>query len=138
MGFSLDRTLVPTGTTNPGYQSNGYTVSGFGVGIIYAGSNIKEIAYNNLPPGTALTNTIKTLSGNDTANPAVLLGDNAFALRVDTAYNGVQFGVLYADRSASTFTATMPGGPASKQTLNNVGQELVTENIRRLANLGYL
>ena len=137
MGLSLDRTLVPAGTNNPDYQSNGYTVSGVGVGIIYTGSNIEEIAYNDLPAGTALTGVIRTLSGNDTANPAVLTGDNAFALRVDTAYAGTQFGVLYEDRSAATFVATF-GGRARKQALSDAGQELVTENIRRLSNLGYL
>lgn len=91
------------------------------------GSNEKYVAFNNAP--VALTNNFQTISANNTK------------LRIDTAYNGVNFAVINNNGSSSTFTAlTGTTGAASRniylaQSTNYNAFDTVTSEKSRLWNL---
>ena len=130
-----NQVLDPT-SVNPNYiPTTNYSLSAKGVDLISAGSNIELVAFNDAP--VALTNAYATLSANTSPNSQTLSAANAVTLRVDRAYNGVQFGVIYKDRSSSIFTAATATQLPNGQTLTNNEYESVSPNLRRLVNLGY-
>jgi len=114
--------------------TNNYSLSAAGVALHIVGSNVESVAFNN--PPVALTNTLVTLSANTVASGVV--GQDSIRLRVDSAYNGVQFTIIYKNRTSSLFTAATATAAPSLQTLTNNGAESVSPNIRRLSLLGYL
>ena len=81
------------------------------------------IAFESTP--VTLTSILATISSS--AVP--------FTARVDRAYQGVQFGIVLADRSSSIFTAAT--GTVT-QTVSSNGFDSVTPEVRRLTHLGYL
>jgi len=116
--------------------TNNYSLSTAGVALHIVGSNVESVAFNNAP--VALTGQLVTLSANTVASGVV--GPNSIRLRVDSAYQGVQFAIIYKNRTSSLFTANtgMVHLSPALQTLTNNGDESVSPNIRRLSLLGYL
>jgi len=130
-----NQVLDPT-SVNPAYiPTQNYSLSAKGVDLISAGSNIELIAFNDTT--IALTNTYATLSANLTPNSQTLSASNAVTLRVDRAYNGVQFSIVYENRSSSLFTAATATQSPNGQTLTDNSFETVSPNLRRLVSLGY-
>lgn len=130
-----NQVLIPT-SVDPSYiPTQNYSLSAKGVDIISAGNNIELIAFNDTT--VALTNTYATLSANLTPNSQTLSASNAVTLRVDRAYNGVQFAIVYDNRSSSLFTAATATQSPNGQTLTDNGFETVSPNLRRLVSLGY-
>ena len=130
-----NQVLDPNSVTPSYIPTQNYSLSAKGVDLISAGSNIELVAFNDTT--IALTNTYATLSANATPNSQTLSAANAVRLRVDRAYNGVQFAIVYEDRSSSLFTAATATQSPNGQTLTNNGFETVSPNLRRLVNLGY-
>jgi len=126
-----NQVLDPVSVNPPYIPTVNYSLSAKGVDLISAGSNIELVAFNNTT--IALTNAYATLSANKITSTSV----NAVTLRVDRAYNGVQFAVIYKDRSSSLFTAATATQIPNGQTLTDNGFESVSPNLRRLVNLGY-
>jgi hypothetical protein len=62
---------------------------------------------------------------------------NGTTLRVDTAYIGTTFALVYQDRSSSLFTV-ISTGPTTRQTLTANGFDTVTPEFKRLWTLGYI
>lgn len=114
--------------------TNNYSLSAAGVALHIVGSNVESVAFNNAP--VALTGQLATLSANTVASGVV--GADSVRLRVDSAYNGVQFAIIYKNRTSSLFTAATATVAPALQTLTNNGAESVSPNIRRLSLLGYL
>ncbi len=114
--------------------TNNYSLSTAGVALHICGTNVESVAFNNAP--VALTGQLATLSAN-TVNSGVV-GQNSIRLQVDSAYDGVQFAIIYKDRTSSLFTAATATTVPALQTLTNNGNESVSPNIRRLSHLGYL
>lgn len=114
--------------------TNHYSLSAEGVALHICGSNVESVAFND--SSVALTGQLATLSANTVASGVV--GQNSIRLRVDSAYNGVQFAIIYKDRTSSLFTAATATTAPALQTLTNNGNESVSPNIRRLSLLGYL
>lgn len=126
-----NQVLDPVSVNPPYIPTVNYSLSAKGVDLISAGSNIELVAFNDTT--IALTNAYATLSANKITSTSV----NAVTLRVDRAYNGVQFAVIYKDRSSSLFTAATATQIPDGQTLTDNGFESVSPNLRRLVNLGY-
>jgi len=127
-----NQVLFPDSVNPPYVTTNNYSVSGVGVELVSAGSNVELVSFNDAP--IPLTTVRATLSANNnTAN-----NNNAVLIRVNSAYNGVQFAVVYKDRSSSLFTAATATQSPNGQTLTDNGFESVSPNVRRLVNLGYL
>ena len=126
-----NQVLDPVSVNPPYIPTVNYSLSAKGVDLISAGSNIELVAFNNTT--ITLTNAYATLSANKITSTSV----NAVTLRVDRAYNGVQFAVIYKDRSSSLFTAATATQIPNGQTLTDNGFESVSPNLRRLVNLGY-
>ena len=124
--------LVPSSVNPPYVTTNNYSVSTVGVEAVSLGSNVELVAFNQstLP----LTTVYAILSANATPGDS----NNAALLRVNSAYNGVQFAVVYRNRSSSLFTAATANQSPTGQTLTDNGFETVSPNVRRLVNLGYL
>ena len=85
-----NQVLDPTSVTPNYIPTTNYSLSAKGVDIISIGSNVELVAFNDT--SVALTNILVTLSANATPNSQTLSAANAVTLRVDRAYNGVQFG----------------------------------------------
>ena len=130
-----NQVLDPTSVEPDFIPTENYSLSAKGVSLISAGSNIELVAFNDT--SVALTNAYATLSANATPNSQTLSAANAVTLQVDSAYNGVQFAVVYKDRSSSLFTAATATQSPNGQTLTNNGYETVSPNLRRLVTLGY-
>lgn len=126
-----NQVLDPVSVNPPYIPTVNYSLSAKGVDLISAGSNIELVAFNDTT--ITLTNAYATLSANKITSTSV----NAVTLRVDRAYNGVQFAVIYKDRSSSLFTAATATQIPNGQTLTDNGFESVSPNLRRLVNLGY-
>lgn len=124
---SLTNQVVRPGAVNPPYATTTYSNSGKSVGLISAGTSIDSLAFNDIPAGRAMTGIFVQLSG-------VNLG-RAIQFAVDRAYNGVQFAVIYNNRTSTLFTCATG---TQVQTLVNNDYNTVTPNIRRLASLGYV
>jgi len=136
--LSFPNQVLDPASVNPPYiPTINYSLSASGknVDLISAGSNIELIAFNDTT--TALTNAYVTLSANLTPNSQTLSAANAVTLRVDRAYNNVQFAVIYKNRSSSLFTAATATQSPNGQTLTDNGFESVSPNLRRLVHLGY-
>jgi hypothetical protein len=136
--ISFPNQVLDPNSVTPSYiptQNYSLSASGKNVDLISAGSNIELVTFNDTT--IALTNTYATLSANATPNSQTLSAANAVRLRVDRAYNGVQFAVVYKDRSSSLFTAATATQSPNGQTLTDNGFETVSPNLRRLVNLGY-
>ena len=130
--LSFPNQVLDPASVNPSYiPTQNYSLSAKGVDLISAGSNIELIAFNDTT--ISLTNAYATLSANKISSTSA----NAVTLRVDRAYNGVQFSVIYKDRSSSLFTAATATQSPNGQTLTDNGFESVSPNLRRLVNLGY-
>ena len=114
--------------------TNNYSLSTAGVALHIVGSNVESVAFN--APRIGLTGTLVTLSANTVASGVV--GQNSIRLRLDSAYDGVQFAIIYKDRTSSLFTCNSATTSPALQTLTNNGNESVSPNIRRLSHLGYL
>lgn len=114
--------------------TNNYSLSAAGVALHIVGSNIESVAFNN--PRIALTNTLVTLSANTVASGVV--GANSIRLRIDSAYDGARFAIIYKNRTSSLFTCNSAIVAPALQTLTDNGAESVSPNIRRLAHLGYI
>ena len=132
-----NQVLDPTSVNPPYVPTINYSLSASGknVDLISAGSNIGLVTFNDTTK--TLTNAYVTLSANATPNSQTLSAANAVTLRVDRAYQGVQFAVVYKDRSSSLFTAATATQSPNGQTLTDNGFETVSPNLRRLVNLGY-
>jgi hypothetical protein len=130
-----NQVLDPTSVNPPYVPTINYSLSAKGVDLISAGSNIELVAFNDTT--IPLTNTYATLSANLTPNSQTLSAANAVRLRVDRAYNGVQFAIVYDNRSSSLFTAATATQSPNGQTLTDNGFETVSPNLRRLVSLGY-
>lgn len=126
-----NQVLNPTSVNPPYIPTQNYSLSAKGVDLVSSGSNIELVAFNDTT--IALTNAYATLSANKISSTSA----NAVTLRVDRAYNGVQFSVIYKDRSSSLFTAATATQSPNGQTLTDNGFESVSPNLRRLATLGY-
>lgn len=128
-----NQVLDPTSVNPPYIPTTNYSLSASGknVDLISAGSNVELVAFDNTTK--TLTNAYATLSANKTSGSAT----NAITIRVDRAYQGVQFAVVYKDRSSSLFTAATATQAPNGQTLTDNGFETVSPNLRRLVNLGY-
>ena len=126
-----NQVLDPVSVNPPYIPTVNYSLSAKGVDLISAGSNIELVAFNDTT--ITLTNAYATLSANKITSTSV----NAVTLRVDSAYNGVQFAVIYKYRSSSLFTAATATQIPNGQTLTDNGFESVSPNLRRLVNLGY-
>jgi len=124
---SLANQVVRPGAVNPPYATTTYSNSSKSVGLISAGASIDSLAFNDIPAGRAMTGLFAQLT-------AVNLG-RAIQFAVDRAYNGVQFAVVYSDRTSTVFTCATG---TFIQTLVNNDYNTVTPNVRRLASLGYL
>ena len=136
--LSFPNQVLDPASVNPPYiPTINYSLSASGknVDLISAGSNIELVAFNDTT--RTLTNNYVTLSANKTPNSQTLSAANAVRLRVDQAYQGVQFAVVYEDRSSSLFTAATATQSPNGQTLTDNGFETVSPNLRRLVNLGY-
>ena len=131
----------PNQVLNPGNfdpamtPTNNYSLSAAGVAIHIIGPNVESVAFNN--PPVPLTNTLVTLSCN---NPGAggAIGRDSIRLRVDAAYDGVQFAIVYKDRRSNLFTAATAVQAPLIQTISFNGADSVSPNIRRLAHLGYI
>lgn len=126
-----NQVLNPDSVTPPYVPTNNYSLSGNGVDLISAGSNVESVVFQN--PTIALRSLRATLSANATTSSSV----NAVVLRVNESYNGVQFAVVYKNRQSSLFTAATATQAPNGQTLTFNQDETVTPNLRRLVNLGY-
>lgn len=126
-----NQVLDPTSVNPPYIPTQNYSLSAKGVDLVSSGSNIELVAFNDTT--IALTNAYATLSANKITSTSA----NAVTLRVDQAYNGVQFSVIYKDRSSSLFTTATATQSPNGQTLTDNGFESVSPNLRRLATLGY-
>lgn len=126
-----NQVLDPTSVNPPYIPTQNYSLSAKGVDLVSSGSNIELVAFDDTT--IALTNAYATLSANKITSTSA----NAVTLRVDRAYNGVQFSVIYKDRSSSLFTAATATQSPNGQTLTDNGFESVSPNLRRLATLGY-
>lgn len=126
-----NQVLDPTSVNPPYIPTQNYSLSAKGVDLVSSGSNIELVAFNDTT--ISLTNAYTTLSANKISSTSA----NAVTLRVDQAYNGVQFSVIYKDRSSSLFTAATATQSPNGQTLTDNGFESVSPNLRRLVNLGY-
>jgi len=124
---SLANQVVRPGAVNPPYATTTYSNSGKSVGLISAGTIIDSLAFNDIPAGRTMTGLFAQLSAARTG-----LGVN-FAC--DRAYHGVQFAVIYRDRSSTLFTCNTA---TFNQTLVNNDYMTVTPNLRRLVSLGYV
>jgi hypothetical protein len=134
--ISFPNQVLNPASVKPDYiPTTNYSLSALNVDIISIGSNIELVAFNNA--SVALTNAYATLSANATPNSQTLSAANAVTLRVDRAYNGVQFAVVYKDRSSSIFTAATATQAPNGQTLTDNQYESVSPNLHRLVNLGY-
>jgi len=136
--LSFPNQVLDPASVNPPYiPTINYSLSASGknVDLISAGSNIELVAFNDTT--RTLTNNYVTLSANKTPNSQTLSAANAVRLRVDQAYQGVQFAVVYEDRTSSLFTAATATQSPNGQTLTDNGFESVSPNLRRLVNLGY-
>ena len=131
-----NQVLNPDSVTPPYVPTNNYSLSGNGIDLISAGSNIECVVFQN--PTIALRSLRATLSANVTPNSQTLSAANAVVLRVNESYNGVQFAVVYKNRQSSLFTAATATQAPNGQTLTFNQDETVTPNLRRLVNLGYL
>jgi hypothetical protein len=86
---------------------------------------VRGITFNALTSpasGTGLFSTLSAATGT--------------TLRVDRAYNGTTFAVIYTDNTSSLFTCVTGAGTTS-QSLTSNGYDTVTPEIRRLVVLGY-
>lgn len=108
----------PTGTFP---KSLIYSLSGVGVDIQTLGTNAKFIVFNPLPV-SSLTSTSVVLS----AFPGT-------TIRVDTAYNGATFGIVYKNNESSLFTVA--SGTANQVLVSNDGGSTSYPEWRRLYNL---
>jgi hypothetical protein len=92
------------------------------------------VAYLTGPVGSVLAfeTTPRTLT---TQLATISSSAIPFTARIDRAYQGIQFGVVLANRSSTIFTAAT--GTAT-QTVSANGFDSVTPDVRRLVNLGYL
>jgi hypothetical protein len=86
---------------------------------------VRGIAFNALTSPASGTGIFATLSAH-----------SGTTLRVDRAYNGSTFAVIYTDNSSALFTCITGVGTPS-QTLTANGFDSVTPEIRRLFVLGY-
>lgn len=86
---------------------------------------VRGIAFNSLTSpasGTGIFATLSAATGN--------------TLRVDRAYRGSTFAVIYTDGSSTLFTCVTGAGTTS-QSLTANGFDSVTPETRRLVQLGY-
>jgi len=131
--ISFTNQVLDPNSVVPSYiPTNNYSLSGNGVDLISAGSNVECVVFQN--PTIALRSLRATLSANATTGSQI----NAVTLRVNESYNGVQFAVVYKDRQSSLFTAATATQAPNGQTLSFNNSETVTPNLRRLVNLGYV
>lgn len=126
-----NQVLNPNSVNPPYTQQDNYSLSGSGVDLQFIGSNVEAVAFNN--PPVSLTGQLATLSANRTSSTTI---DSA-QIRVDSAYQGVQFAVIYRDRTSSIFTANTAVVVPNGQSLTFNGTESGYPNLRRLVNLGY-
>ena len=98
----------------------------------FIGSNVEWVAFANAP--VSLTGQLATLSANRTTSTTT----DSVRVRVDGAYQGVQFAVVYRDRTSPLFTANASVVVPNGQSLTFNGTETSYPNLRRLVNLGYL
>lgn len=111
---------------------------------VSGGSNTVELLTVGTGPFNVASLSAKQVRGvafNALTSPAS--GTGAFAtlsaatgttLRVDRAYNGSTFAVIYTDNSSTLFTCATG---TTAQTLTDNGFDSVTPEIRRLFVLGY-
>jgi len=123
---SFKNQVIRPGAVNPPYATTTYSNSGKNVGLINAGPIIDSLAFNDLPAGRSFTGQFAQLSAARTGT--------GVQFACDLAYNGVQFAVIYKDRTSTLFTCTTG---TYNQTLVNNDYGTVTPNLRRLVNLGY-
>lgn len=130
--ISFTNQVLDPNSKNPAYRpTENYSLSSKGVDIISIGSNVDSVVFENA--SVPLRSLTATLSANLTPGTAA----NAVVLRVNESYNGVQFAVMYNDRTSSIFTAATATQAPNGQTSVANGTESVSPNIRRLVNLGY-
>jgi hypothetical protein len=86
---------------------------------------VRGLAFNALTSPASGTNSFATLSA-----------ATGTTLRVDRAYNGSTFAVIYTDGSSTLFTC-VTGAGTTAQSLTANGFDTVTPEIRRLVVLGY-
>lgn len=84
---------------------------------------VRGIAFNSL-----------SLPGSGTGLFAAMSAATGTTLRVDRAYSGSTFAVIYTDNTSSLFTCVTS---TSAQSLTANNYDSVTPNIRRLVALGY-
>lgn len=97
------------------------SLSGTGVDIQTLHANAKYVVFNPLPV-SSLTSTSVVLS----AYPGT-------TIRVDTAYNGKTFGIVYDNNNSSLFTVA--SGTANQTLVSNNGGSTTYPEWRRLYNL---
>jgi hypothetical protein len=107
-------------------------LSGNEVDLQFVGSNVECVAFQN--PSVSLTEQLVTLSANRTTSTTT----DSVQVRVDCAYQGVQFAVVYKNRTRSLFTANTAVIVPNGQTLTENETETSYPNLCRLVNLGYI
>lgn len=89
------------------------------------GTNVIGVAY---PTITNYSGSLTNISAATTTR-----------LRIDTAYNGKTFALIYADRSSTVFTVvTAAGAGYNAQSLGTTSSDITTPETARLHNLGYI
>ena len=127
-----NQVLNPNSVNPPYSVQTNYSLSAAGVDLQFVGSNVECVAFQNAP--VSLTGQLATLSANRTTGTTT----DSVQVRVDSAYQGVQFAVIYKNRTSSLFTANTAVVVPNGQTLTDNGTETSYPNLRRLVNLGYL
>lgn len=123
MSLNLENIVANPETTTPNNLS--VTLTANGVIVHTLGSNVAGVAFPKL------TN----YSG---AYANISIATNT-RLRIDTAFNGSTFALIYNDRSSTTFSVvTAAGAGYNAQTLGTTSFDVTTPETVRLHNLGYI
>lgn len=122
MALTLENYVAnPSGTT-PSNLSVSLTSNNVQVHTL--GTNVAGVAFP----------TITNYSG---AYANISIATNT-RLRIDTAYNGTTFALIYNDRSSTVFTVvTAAGAGYNAQSLGTTSFDVSTPETKRLKNLGY-
>ena len=86
---------------------------------------VRGIAFNALTSPASGTDFFASLSA-----------ATGTTLRVDRAYNGATFAVIYTDNTSALFTC-VTGASITTQSLTANGYDTITPEVRRLVALGY-
>jgi hypothetical protein len=121
MALNLDNIVANPDVTTPSNLS--VTLTSNNVIVHTLGTNVYGVAFPD----------IASYSG---SSSLISIATNT-RLKINNAYNGTTFALIYKDRSSTTFTVVTAAGGYNAQSLATTSFDVTTPENLRLRNLGY-